>query len=176
MSKPLKRKHNTDGDDEEDLFNFVEKSNKRIAVNKSPCSEVESQSTNEESISAKQGDAQKVEEKVDMNVVRGSKLKELMKNNLNIVTLKHIKNEDTSGLDEKFSNIDLGSTNVIIRADLIVKKETTQVQAPECGIKNFKKFKKVWPVKMHLTIVSKSFVNNNVSNYCDNNKENSVIS
>lgn len=175
LSKPIKRKHNTDDDDDEDLFNFVDKSNKRIAVNKSPCPEVESQSTNEESITSKQGDVHKDEEKVDMKVVRGSKLEELMKNNLNIVTLKHIKKEDTSGLDEKFSNIDLGSTSVVIKADLIVKKEPTQVKAPEYGIKNFKKFKKVWPVKMHLTIVPKSSVNNNESNFCDN-KENSVIS
>lgn len=148
LTKPIKRKHSAD--DEEDLFNFVNKPNKKPTLDK-PCSSAEclddsSTITSKSSIS--------IDDKIDISTLRGSKLKELIQINLNTPCYKQIKKEDTSELDEKFSNIDLGSTSIVVRNDLIVKREPIQVKTPENGIKNFKKFKKVWPVKMQVTMVS----------------------
>ncbi|CAH2106455.1 unnamed protein product [Euphydryas editha] len=152
LAKPNKRKYSAD--DDEDLFNFVNKANKKPALDK-PCN------SNEDSVQDScvittiiPKHSKTIDNKIDISALRGSKLKELMQINLNTPCYKNIKKEDTSELDEKFSNIDLGSTSLVVRNDLIVKREAINVKTPDNGIKNFKKFTKVWPVKMQVTMVS----------------------
>ncbi|XP_039754041.1 nibrin [Pararge aegeria] len=157
LSKPLKRKHSTDMDEDE-LFNFVDNGNKKAAVEASsnildPYDEDEVCPINKPKTV--------IDDKVDINSLRGSKLEELKKINADIPCNKNIKKEDVSELDSKFSNIDLGTITVLIKTDLIVKKEPIQVISPEGGLKNFKKFKKVWPVKMQVTVVPRSSLNIN---------------
>lgn len=149
LTKPIKRKHSAD--DEEDLFNFVNKPNKKPTLD-TPCSSNAESLDDSSTITSKS--AIPIDDKIDISTLRGSKLKELIQINLNTPCYKHIKKEDTLELDEKFSNIDLGSTSLVVRNDLIVKREAIQVKTPENGVKNFKKFKKVWPVKMRVTMGS----------------------
>lgn len=166
LFKPIKRKHDAD-DDEEDLFNFVDKNNKKGAIDKPVSIKSEPLST----IERPDNDKINVTQNIDIAVIRGSKLEELMKNNAKVLCLKNLKKEDTTEIDEKLSNMDLGSTSVIVRNDLIVKKETIQVQSPESRLKNFKKFKKVWPIKLQVTIVPRLSEFTNASQSSDN-KEN----
>nr|XP_032521199.1 nibrin isoform X1 [Danaus plexippus plexippus]XP_032521206.1 nibrin isoform X2 [Danaus plexippus plexippus] len=146
FSKPLKRKHSVDGD-EEDLFNFV---NDEKTADKS--NDIQEHNTN--SVQTKPAD-EKISQNLDINAMRGSKLVELEKLNAGL-DLKKVKKEDISEIDEKLSNVDIGCTTLIVRNDLIVKREPLQVKCSDNGIKNFKKFKKVWPVKMHITVVTNS--------------------
>lgn len=69
---------------------------------------------------------------------------------------KDIKDEsEDEELHSIMKDLDLGSTIVKLRKGLIVKKETLDVELQSEG-PNFKKFKKVWPVKMRVTIIPKS--------------------
>ncbi|XP_063362087.1 nibrin [Cydia amplana] len=63
---------------------------------------------------------------------------------------------DEEDLHSRMSDLDLGSTIVKVRRDLIVKKELLKIEDQTDQGKNFKKFKKVWPVKMQVTIIPKS--------------------
>ncbi|XP_061713380.1 nibrin [Cydia pomonella] len=73
----------------------------------------------------------------------------------NTVALKKEESDDED-LHSRMSDLDLGSTIVKIRRDLIVKKELLKIEDQTDQGKNFKKFKKVWPVKMQVTIIPKS--------------------
>ncbi|XP_034830365.1 nibrin [Maniola hyperantus] len=160
LSKPLKRKHSTDMD-EGDLFNFVDKGSKKPAVeNDNAGSNILDLYDDDENIAPINKPKTIIEEKVDIKSLRGSKLEELMKINADIPCNMNIKKEDMSDLDSKFSNIDLGSITVVVKTDLIVKKEPLEIRSPQSGVKNFKKFKKVWPIKTQVTIVPQSSVNN----------------
>ncbi|XP_045771341.1 nibrin [Maniola jurtina] len=161
LSKPLKRKHSTDMD-EDDLFNFVDKGNKKPAVENDNAGSniLDLYDDNDENISPITKPKIIYEEKVDIKSLRGSKLEELRKINAEIPWTKHIKKEDISELDDKLSNINLGSVTVVVRTDLIVKKEPLEIPSPQDGLKNFKKFKKVWPIKRQVTIVPQSSLSN----------------
>ncbi|XP_023947038.2 nibrin [Bicyclus anynana] len=162
LSKPLKRKHSTDMDDDE-LFNFVDNGNKKPAIEAS--NDIAEASDEDEDVVCLTNKTIN-DEKIDINSLRGSKLAELMKINADMPFTTKIKKEDVSDLDTKFSNIDLGTITVLVKPDLIVKREPLEVQPPQSGINNFKKFKKVWPIKMQVTIVPQSSFNkeNSVSN------------
>ncbi|CAF4834084.1 unnamed protein product [Pieris macdunnoughi] len=140
LAKPSKRKMASEDDD--DLFNFLGK--------KKPCTETNL--INEKELIPETNivkvDNVKVEE------LRGTKLQELMEKNSNLVNTRTIKKEDISDLDEKFHNIDIGSTTIILRNDLIIKREPIEIKPILGEVKNFKKFKKVWPPKMQVSIIS----------------------
>ncbi|XP_045529162.1 nibrin [Pieris brassicae] len=142
LAKPSKRKMASEDDDDDDPFNFVEK--------KKPCTETNL--INEKELISETNivkvDNVKVEE------MRGTKLQELMERNSNLVNTRTIKKEDISDLDEKFHKIDIGSTTIIVRNDLIIKREPIEIKPIVGEVKNFKKFKKVWPPKMQVSIIS----------------------
>ncbi|XP_046959490.1 nibrin [Vanessa cardui] len=157
LSKPMKRKHSTDNE-EEGLFNFVNKenTNKKTALDKPSNGDPDSVQDTSLSHSNIFKTSKVIDNSFDLSALRGSKLKELMLINSNTPCYKYIKKEEVTELDDKFGNMELGSASLIIRKDLIVKREPIQVQSPENGLKNFKKFKKVWPSKMQVTVVSTS--------------------
>ncbi|CAK1547150.1 unnamed protein product [Leptosia nina] len=142
LSKACKRKVIDEDDDE--LFNFV--------GGKKPCTENDSGDDINIQVPHKRS-VVKVDD-VKVEALRGIKLQELMEKNSNITNTKIIKKEDISDLDEKFNNIDIGSTTIVIRNDLVIKREPLEIKANNSGMKNFKRFKKVWPVKMQVSIVS----------------------
>ncbi|XP_038211830.1 nibrin [Zerene cesonia] len=142
LSKPSKRKLVTEDNDEDDLFNFVN--------SKKPCADKSDFSTTYDELQIKKDDRK--ENSIDMEKLRGSKLQELMATNKVITRI--IKKEDISDLDEKFSSIDIGSTKIVVRNDLIVKREPLEIKSADGTMKNFKKFKKIWPVKMQISIIS----------------------
>ncbi|CAB3253464.1 unnamed protein product [Arctia plantaginis] len=88
----------------------------------------------------------------DISAMRGIKLKELMKShstNTSTVQEHSVKAEKSEDLEGKMSNLDLGNTVVIICSNLIVKKEPIKIESTNetISVKNFKKFKKVWPLR-----------------------------
>nr|XP_026488247.1 nibrin [Vanessa tameamea] len=156
LSKPMKRKHSTDNE-EEDLFNFVNKENKKTALDKPSNSNSDSVQDTSHSHTNIFKTSKVIDDRFDISALRGSKLKELMLISSNTPCYKYIKKEEVTELDDKFGSIDLGSASLIVRKDLIIKREHIQVPlSPDNGLKNFKKFKKVWPSKMQVTVVSTS--------------------
>ncbi|XP_049868906.1 nibrin [Pectinophora gossypiella] len=162
--KPVQNKQNN-GNDEDDLFNFVqdEEKNKEAGdtSNNTMFNKINyiKKEMDAESI---QGKKRKLDDSVDISALRGSKLKELMENQANWSSdYKNVKvkKEDPDELDVKMNDLDLGTTIITVRKNLIVKKEPIQIE--ESGDqggkpKNFKKFRKVWPVKMQVTVIPKS--------------------
>ncbi|XP_050346235.1 nibrin [Nymphalis io] len=155
LSKPMKRKHSTDNE-EEDIFNFVNKENKKTALDKPSNSDSDPVQDTSHTHTTISKTPKSIDDRFDISALRGSKLKELMLISSNTPCYKYIKKELVTELDDKFGNIDLGSTSLIVIKDLIVKREPIQVQSTENGLKNFKRFKKVWPTKMQVTVVSTS--------------------
>ncbi|XP_047529647.1 nibrin [Vanessa atalanta] len=156
LSKPMKRKHSTDNE-EEDLFNFVNKENKKTALDMPSNSNSDSVQDTSHSHTNIFKTSKVIDDRFDISALRGSKLKELMLISSNTPCYKYIKKEEVTELDDKFGSIDLGSASLIVRKDLIVKREPIQVPLSlDNGLKNFKKFKKVWPSKMQVTVVSTS--------------------
>lgn len=151
LAKPQKRK--LDGDDD-DLFQFIQ--------------DKDTESTSKPSMFGAKNvkmepstDFKCVENDVDISTLRGSKLEELMKNNEKLIKSDNMdmKKQIKEELDEKMNNLSLGTTVVKVRASLVVKKEPVQIEEQSSKVKNFKKFKKVWPVKMQVTIVPRSSMN-----------------
>lgn len=159
FTKPLQKKQDISANDEDDLFNFVQ-DNAKTTVRGTPNTLFDSNKANrmdqaEEPLP--QGSKNKImDEKIDIAAMRGSKLKELMESNTKLdFNIKKIKEEE-SDLDGKMRDLDLGEVVLKVRTDLIVKKEPLQVGEQNSQQRNFKKFKKVWPVKMQVTVIPKS--------------------
>ncbi|CAG5059651.1 unnamed protein product [Parnassius apollo] len=161
LSKPIKRKQDFE-ENEVNLFNFIEENPKPTKISKDGMIDIDKinlckkQNTPEEK-------GNEENDKIDVSALRGIKLEELMQNNLKMEysnnTAIAIKEEDITGIDGKLNDLDLGSTTVVLRNDLIVKKEPQHLTSENSKVKNFKKFKKVWPVKMQVSIIPKAFVN-----------------
>ncbi|KOB74885.1 Nibrin [Operophtera brumata] len=147
LAMPQKRKADFDAD--EDLFNFVQGENSENTPKRSMFEENKTVETKtiktETNISAQ-----------DIVAMRGAKLEELEKDNLNFINANNIKKEFDDQLNEKMNLLDIGSIVVTIKKELIVKKEPLEIEEQDVGVKNFKKFKKVWPLKMQVTIIPKS--------------------
>ncbi|XP_026317530.1 nibrin [Hyposmocoma kahamanoa] len=158
FTKPLQKKQDISANDEEDLFNFVQ-DNAKTARDKTNAlfysKNANKMDQDEEPLL--QGPKNKiVDEKIDIVAMRGSKLKELMESNTKLdFDVQKIKKEE-SDLDGQMKNLDLGEVVLKVRKDLIVKKEPLQVEDQNSQQRNFKKFKKVWPVKMQVTVIPKS--------------------
>lgn len=168
LSRPQKRKLN-DTNDDEDLFNFVQIKNqtnddvmnntntsKQNLFNINKKKKDESDGTPEESqVPKKEGLTAE-----EISAMRGSKLKELMERNLTCNTLNTVKKEKTEELEEQMNKLDLCTTVVKICNNLIVKREPLNVTensfANNTSVKNFKTFKKVWPLKRQVTIIQAS--------------------
>ncbi|XP_014367586.2 nibrin [Papilio machaon] len=149
LMKPLKRKQDFVDDEDDNLFNFVED-------NPKPTKILRDTLETENNILKEENNKNTVCEKFEISALRGIKLDELMQSNLKMEYKAKVKSEDDTSLDEKLNNLDLGSTTIVLRSDLIVKKEPVQLNSDEIKVKNFKKFKKVWPIKMQISIISKS--------------------
>lgn len=148
LAKPQKRKADFDNGDD-DLFNFVQNEN---SDDNSKRSMFEDKKTEQKTSSVKNTITSE-----EISAMRGAKLAEL--NNANIAwnpdILKHkIKQEKDDSLDEKMSELDIGSVLVTVNASLI-KKEPIEIEDDE-PVKNFKKFKKVWPLRKQITVIPKS--------------------
>lgn len=165
FSKPLKRKAGgAAANDEDELFNFVEDKSKASSGDTTKHSMFDvNRSNSKDEPESEYVPCKKIliEEKVDIEALRGSKLKELMEKNSNIKTENNIPNvivkkEDPDDLDSKMNQLDLGTTIIKARSDLIVKKEPIEVEEQSNVQKNFKKFKKVWPIKMQVSIIPKT--------------------
>ncbi|KPJ02776.1 Nibrin [Papilio xuthus] len=155
LMKPLKRKQDFVDDEDDNLFNFVEDNPKPTKILRDTL-ETERTIWSKHNNLKEENNINSVCEKFEISALRGIKLDELMQSNLKMEYKAKVKSEDDSGLDEKLNNLDLGSTTIILRSDLIVKKEPVQLNSDEIKVKNFKKFKKVWPIKMQISIISKS--------------------
>lgn len=146
LAMPQKRKADADAD--EDLFNFVQGEGSENAPKRSMFEDNRAVETKtiktEKNVSAQ-----------DIAAMRGTKLEELNKDNLNLKP-NNIKKEFDDELDEKMNLLDIGSIVVTIKKELIIKKEPLEIEEPDTQVKNFKKFKKVWPLKMQVTIIPKS--------------------
>lgn len=151
LIKPQKRK--LGGEDEDDLFQFIQDQKK------------DSENTSKHSMFGVKNiktelnmDSNYTENNVDISTLRGAKLGELMKNNERLINddSMDIKKVIKEELDEKMHNLSLGTTIVKVRTDLVVKKEPLQIEEKSGNMKNFKKFKKVWPIKMQVTIIPRS--------------------
>lgn len=162
LTRPQKRKFN-DSNEDEHLFNFVQ-TNEEVKADsntakqslfninkKKKDDETEAiQVTKTEGITAE-----------DIAAMRGSKLKELMERNLSspLIAINSFKKEKDGELEEKMDKLDLCSTIVTTCNNLIVKREPYKTETEtSCvtSIKNFKTFKKVWPVKRQVTVIHTS--------------------
>ncbi|XP_013199990.2 nibrin [Amyelois transitella] len=165
LMKPQKRKQDAEPgeDDEDNIFNFVhdktksneDSTNNIFNMKKKSRMEINDEIAEEESIVIKK----EVEEKIDISALRGRRLEELMKLNLELNgnPVHKIKKEQDDDLDSRMNKLDLGTTIVIINNDLIVKKEPLLIESERnTAGKNFKKFKKVWPLKMQVSVISTS--------------------
>lgn len=167
LIKPQKRKANFESN-EDDLFNFLQDDKSDM------CGSSKKMMFDTEQV-AEQLNIVKIENKKsdlspqEISAMRGVKLQELLHNNgtYNANVNKGIKKEFDE-LDNKMKDLDLGTTIVIVNKDLIVKKEPINIETPKCEVKNFKKFKKVWPVKMQVTVISKSPVSRKILQDDDN--------
>lgn len=159
FTKPLQKKQDISVNDEDDLFNFVQ-DNAKTTGREMTNALFDSKKTNrmdhdEESLSHSSKN-KIVDEKIDIAAMRGSKLQELMESNTKLnFNIQKIKKEE-SDLDGQMRNLDLGEVVLKVRKDLIVKKEPLEVGEQNSQQRNFKKFKKVWPVKMQVTVIPKS--------------------
>ncbi|XP_028177108.1 nibrin [Ostrinia furnacalis] len=185
LAKPQKRKLDCE-DEEDDLFQFIQDRSKIPAnTSKSNIFGANNSNTDSNTHDHETNDRNSEINNVDLSALRGSKLDELMKNNEKFMksentTLKKIKEEE---LDEKMNELTLGTTIVKVRPDLIIKKEPIAVEEQSSQVKNFKKFKKVWPIKMQVTIIPRSSMSiykvdnskdeNSSTNY--NEQENNTI-
>ncbi|KAI5651823.1 second BRCT domain on nijmegen syndrome breakage protein domain-containing protein [Phthorimaea operculella] len=154
FTKPAQNKQTIAGNDDDDLFNFVQDKAKESGDSANTIFKSE----NDVDI-VKIAQKRKLEDdNVDINALRGSKLKELMENQINSEDYKNvkIKKEEPDELDQKMNDLYLGET-IITRKDLIVKKEIIEIEDNEPrGQKNFKKFRKVWPAKSNVRVIPKS--------------------
>lgn len=157
FTKSLQKKQDISANDEDDLFNFVQ-DNTKTTTRGTPNALFDSKKANRmDQEEESEGSINKiVDEKIDLVALRGSKLKELMESNTKLdFNIKKIKQEETE-LDRQMKDLDLGEVVLKLRKDLIVKKEPLQVGEQNSQQRNFKKFKKVWPVKMQVTVIPKS--------------------
>uniref|UniRef100_A0A2A4JMW9 FHA domain-containing protein n=1 Tax=Heliothis virescens TaxID=7102 RepID=A0A2A4JMW9_HELVI len=179
LARPQKRKLNN-MNEEGDLFNFVQSevqtndveadthTSKQSLFSNNKKKRDESEDTSAVSSTAPKTEGVSVD---DISAMRGSKLKELMERNLtcNTKTVNAVKKEKSEDLEEQMNKLDLCCTIVTTCDNLIVKREpviVTENSLRNDTQKNFKKFKKVWPVKRQVTIIpssSMSFSNNTVA-------------
>lgn len=159
FTKPLQKKQDISANDDDDLFNFVQ-DNAKTTASGTPNALFDSTRANrmdQDEEPLPHGSKNKiVDEKIDIEAMRGSKLKELMDSNATLnFNIQKIKKEE-SDLDGKMKDLDLGEVVLKVRKNLIVKKEPLQIEEQNSQQRNFKKFKKVWPVKMQVTVIPKS--------------------
>ncbi|KAH9633424.1 hypothetical protein HF086_004138 [Spodoptera exigua] len=97
----------------------------------------------------------------EISAMRGSKLKELMEQNSR--TLPTLKKEKCEELEEQMNKLDLCCTIVTSCNNLIVKRESiieTDISSVHnTSLKNFKKFKKVWPIRRSTCSINASSIN-----------------
>lgn len=159
FTKPLQKKQHIPANDEEDLFNFVQDNAKTTRGTTNALFDAKKGNSMDQDKEPEGSKNKIVDDKIDIAALRGSKLKELMDSNKKLVfDIKQIKKED-SDLDEKMKDLDLGEVVLKVRKDLIIKKEPLQVGEQNSQQRNFKKFKKVWPVKMQVTVIPRSSMN-----------------
>ncbi|XP_026725317.1 nibrin [Trichoplusia ni] len=163
LSKPQKRKLN-DNQPEGNLFNFIQTDEDDVNAstvskqslfnndkNKKDDSENVVQTTN---LSKQEVSAQ------DISAMRGSKLKELMQRNLSsnsspVNNTRRIKTED---LEDKMNKLDLCNT-IVTTCSTLIKREPYKYETENTfssNVKNFKKFKKVWPIKRQSSVIQTS--------------------
>ncbi|KAJ8728109.1 hypothetical protein PYW08_016494 [Mythimna loreyi] len=168
LLRPQKRKLN-DSNDDEDLFNFVQN---KVQTNDDVMNNTVPSKKNLFNINKKKKDENDEAPEVppvpkregptaeEIASMRGSKLKELMERNLTCNTLNPVKKEKTEELEEQMNKLDLCTTVVKTCNNLIVKREphivTENSSANNTSVKNFKTFKKVWPLKRQVTIIQAS--------------------
>lgn len=174
LTKPIKRKHDVSfGADDDDLFQFVQdKSKNSTEGTKQSIFTIKNSHSNLDDET--QEDVQPVIKKnigndnIDISALRGSKLEELMKsnidNNANDKIDMHKIKKEKDDLDSKMNDLNLGTTIVTVKKELIVKKEPVIVESHNSTGKNFKKFKKVWPLKMQVTLMSNNITNQTTFN------------
>ncbi|XP_059045297.1 nibrin [Achroia grisella] len=160
LLKAVKRKQDMRDDNEDELFQFIEEkkpSHGNISNNSIfKTSHKHSNSDDEADLDTPIKKISMIYDDVDISALRGCKLEELRKNNMNstsTINIRKLKQEITDDLDEKMSNLDIGSIIVTIKKELIVKKEPHIVELHNSSVKNFKKFQKVWPLKNQSTII-----------------------
>lgn len=152
LSKPMKRKADADTDD--DLFNFI-KFNDNAKENASKLCRYEDKG-DEGNSTVSISNVKKTITTEEIIAMRGKKLEELKNYTKPYSEVQHwIKKEISDDLNQKMNDLDLGTTVVTVKSELIIKKEPVEMQEPVSLVKNFKKFKKVWPVKMMVTVVPK---------------------
>ncbi|CAG9786200.1 unnamed protein product [Diatraea saccharalis] len=181
LIKPHKRKLESD-DNEDSLFQFVQNKPKMPYHNKSNIfdskKEIDSVEIERKSEIISNKTKCTTYKNEDLASLRGAKLEELMKNNEKLlknedidISKKFIKEE----LDERMSELNLGTTIVTVKKELIVKKEPVFVEEQNTKVKNFKKFKKVWPIKMQISLISMPANSSNEKHLSSMNREQNYV-
>ncbi|CAH1645546.1 unnamed protein product [Spodoptera littoralis] len=176
LARPQKRKMN-DNNEDENLFNFVQSEVQNSQEVKSDTNNTFKQNFSIFNLNKKKNDSDDaVEEKQtipkiqsltadEISAMRGSKLKELMELNSN--ALPTLKKEKSEELEEQMNKLDLCCTIVTACNNLIVKREqlieTDISVVHNTSLKNFKKFKKVWPIRRSINASSINFSDNTVA-------------
>ncbi|CAH0701246.1 unnamed protein product [Spodoptera exigua] len=172
LARPQKRKIN-DNNADDNLFNFVQTEVQNSQDVKSDTNNTPKQNFSIFNINKKKNDTQDAVEgniivpKIkglsadEISAMRGSKLKELMEQNSR--TLPTLKKEKCEELEEQMNKLDLCCTIVTSCNNLIVKRESiieTDISSVHnTSLKNFKKFKKVWPIRRSTCSINASSIN-----------------
>ncbi|KAF9424024.1 hypothetical protein HW555_000733 [Spodoptera exigua] len=172
LARPQKRKIN-DNNADENLFNFVQTAVQNSQDVKSDTNNTPKQNFSIFNINKKKNDTQDAVEgniivpKIkglsadEISAMRGSKLKELMEQNSR--TLPTLKKEKCEELEEQMNKLDLCCTivtscnNLIVKRESIIETDISSVQ--NTSLKNFKKFKKVWPIRRSTCSINASSIN-----------------
>lgn len=175
LARPQKRKMD-DNNEDENLFNFVQSEvpNSQVTIDKTDTNNTSKQNFSIFNFNKKKNNSDEaVDEKQnvpkvqplttdEISAMRGSKLKELMELNSN--ALPTLKKEKSEELEEQMNKLDLCCTIVTACNNLIVKRESlieTDISSTvhNTSLKNFKKFKKVWPIRRSTNASSINFDN-----------------
>ncbi|CAD0199175.1 unnamed protein product [Chrysodeixis includens] len=161
LSKPQKRKLNNEN--EGNLFNFIqtdEEVNTSTTSKQNLFTNDKNKREDSETVVQPSNVTKQVVTAQDISAMRGSKLKELMERNLSsntspVHSAKKIKTED---LEERMNKLDLCNT-IVTTCTTLIKREPYKYETENTfssNVKNFKKFKKVWPVKRQTSLIQTS--------------------
>lgn len=168
LLKPQKRKL-IDDQNEGNLFNFIQTDDEANASTTSKHSlfnnDKNKNDNSEDEVQTAKVPRLEVSAQ-DIAAMRGSKLKELMERNLssNASPVNNTRNSKTEDLEDKMNKLDLCNTVVTTCSTLIKRvykyeNETTFTS----NVKNFKTFKKVWPVKTQSSVIETSSISSSMT-------------
>lgn len=155
LMKPQKRKVDYVSD-EEDLFDFIpEKNESNTTLKSSNTFRKDNDVLDNNNTDVPTAKKPRLEESVS-TPVRGIKAKELQDSDESCwktcikTEVKEEPEYDTNDLNDRIEKLDLGTSVIEIKTDLIKKEVQPFHSEVYSSTKNYKKFKKVWPINMQV--------------------------